>query len=157
MRLLHETERVLPVSKSQSIVIKVRDNIVKRLDQLLNQALTNSHKKVKTLREQLLKIKDYITTCIFYTVVPAENNFCEQSIRNVKVKLKISTNLRSMKGAENYAIISSIIDAEVLQNKSVWDALKNPAILCNWDRRIITLFFIFVHIIGVTKIWYLYA
>lgn len=101
LKLKKILKQIIEVSKPESIVIKVRDNIVKRLDQLLNQALTNSHKKVKALREQLHKIKDYITTCLFYADVPTDNNFCEQSIRNVKVKIKISTNLRSMQGAEN--------------------------------------------------------
>ena len=91
--------------------------------------MTKSHEKVKTLRVKLLKIKDYITTCLYYPDVPAENNFCERSIRNVKLKLKVSTNLRSMQGAENYAIIRSIIDTSILQGKNVWTALQNPNIL----------------------------
>ena len=122
-------KEIIELSKPESIKIKVRDNIVKRLDQILNQALTKSHEKVKTLRVKLLKIKDYITTCLYYPDVPAENNFCERSIRNVKLKLKVSTNLRSMQGAENYAIIRSIIDTSILQGKNVWNALQNPYIL----------------------------
>jgi len=122
-------KEIVKLSKPESIKIKARDNIVKRLDQILNQALTKSHEKVKTLRVKLLKIKDYITTCLYYPDVPAENNFCERSIRNVKLKLKVSTNLRSMQGAESYAIIRSIIDTSILQGKNVWTALQNPYIL----------------------------
>ena len=129
LRLKKVFKEIIKLSKPESIQIKARDNIVQRLDQLLNQALTTSHKKVKTFCGQLLKIKDYITTCLYYPDVPAENNFCERSIRNVKLKLKVSTNLRSMQGAESYAIIRSIIDTSILQGKNVWTALQNPSIL----------------------------
>lgn len=119
-------KEIIRLSKETHIIISERDRIVSRLDGLLHQALTKSHSLVKKFCKQLLKIKDYITTCLFYPGVPAHNNDLESAIRNVKLKQKVSTNIRSMSGAENYAIIRSIIDTAILQGKSVWEALKNP-------------------------------
>ena len=102
--------------------------IENKLNQLLHQKLLNSHEKVITFRDQLKKLKSYITTCLKHVNVPAHNNAAERSIRNVKLKMKISTNFRSTTGAENYAIIRSIIDTAIAKNISVFDALKNPCV-----------------------------
>lgn len=122
-------KEIIELGKKNTICLKQRDEIVKRLDEVLHQALTTSHSSVKKLQKQLLKVKDYITTCLYNPNVPAENNYSERAIRNVKIKQKISTNLRSMKGAESYAIIRSIIDSAILQGKNIWEILINPKLI----------------------------
>ncbi len=129
LKLKKILKEIIRLSKGSHIIISERDRIVCRLDGLLHQALTKSHSLVKKFCKQLLKIKDYITTCLFYADVPADNNGLERAIRNVKLKQKVSTNIRSMSGAENYAILRSIIDTAILQRKPVWDTLKNPQLL----------------------------
>jgi len=45
-----------------------------------------------------------------------DNNASERAIRNVKVKQKISGQFRSWAGAENFAILHSVIDTAIKNN-----------------------------------------
>ncbi|MFZ1704657.1 MAG: transposase, partial [Saprospiraceae bacterium] len=57
--------------------------------------------------------------------VPPDNNFSEQAIRNVKVKLKVSGQFRSEQGADYYAILRSIIDTTIKRKANVLQVLAN--------------------------------
>ena len=94
-------------------------SIEDKLATLLENQLLKSHDKIITFRHQLKKQRKYLTTCLRYHDVPAHNNQAERSIRNVKLKTKISTNFRSEEGAKNYAVIRSIIDSAIAKGLNV--------------------------------------
>jgi hypothetical protein len=51
--------------------------------------------------------------------VPPDNNGAERAIRNFKTKLKISGLFRSDEGAERFAVIRSIIDTTIKNNRKM--------------------------------------
>jgi len=52
-----------------------------------------------------------------------DNNGSEQTIRNVKIKTKISGHFRSERGAARFAILRSVIDTTIKNTKNVFEAL----------------------------------
>lgn len=126
--LLHDIIRYKKMSHIEKRWIK---EIESRLDQLMSQALTKSQDGVRKFQQQIKKVRQYITTCLYHTDVPAHNNSLEQSIRNIKLKIKNCTNFRSQQGAQNYAVIRSVIDSAILQGIPVMDVMKNPDLILN--------------------------
>ena len=118
-------------SKGEKITKRTITSIEDKLATLLENQLLKSHDKIITFRHQLKKQRKYLTTCLRYHDVPAHNNQAERSIRNVKLKTKISTNFRSEEGAKNYAVIRSIIDSAIAKGLNVFDVLRNPNLLFN--------------------------
>ncbi len=57
------------------------------------------------------------------------NNMSEQALRSTKVKMRFSSLFRTFDGAQDYAILRSIIDTAILQGKHPFDALVKPAIV----------------------------
>ena len=105
--------------------------IQQKLDALLSAPLSTSHTKIKTLQKQLCKCRESITTCLYQRKVPPHNNSSEQGIRNIKVKQKVSTHFRTMKGAQDYAIIRSIVDSAAKMGIHPLKAIQNPQLLFN--------------------------
>jgi transposase len=95
--------------------IKIEDG----LDKLLNQPIYKSCNKILTLQKYLNKHRSNILLFLYHPKVPADNNGSERSIRNVKVKQKISGQFKSDKGAEIYAINRSVIDTIIKSNQNV--------------------------------------
>jgi len=122
-------QEIIELRKGKKICNLKKQDIEFRLETHLNSDEDQAYKKVQTLKKQLAKIRRYITTTLYHPGVPAHNNSCEQSIRNVKLKTKISTNFRSYKGAQNYAIIRSVIDSDISQGKDVLEVIKNPYLI----------------------------
>ncbi|MBK9151382.1 MAG: transposase [Saprospiraceae bacterium] len=86
--------------------------------------------KIKTLQENLKSNQRAITTCLYQRYVPPTNNGTEQSVRKMKIKMKVAGCFRSEKGAEAYAVIQSIIDTAIKQNIKPLLAIQNPDIIC---------------------------
>ena len=95
--------------------IKIEDS----LDKLLNQPIDKSCNKIITLQKYLNKHRGNILLFLYHPKVPADNNGSERSIRNVKVKQKISGQFKSDKGAEIYAINRSVIDTIIKSKQNV--------------------------------------
>jgi transposase len=102
-------------------------------EQLLSQQaeLIELKTLVIKLREQafinrLRKLRQSIFTFLIYPNVPPDNNGSERSIRNVKVKTKVSGLFRNSegKGAERFARIRSVIDTTIKNWQDVFCALK---------------------------------
>lgn len=89
---------------------------------------TLPHKAV-VLKERLKKYTTSLTTCLRNRMVPPTNNWSERALRSTKVKLRVSSQFRTMDGAQDFAILRSIIDSAILQGKHPFDALTNPQIL----------------------------
>ena len=109
---------------------KVRDLLEHQLDILLKQKLPDKLKKAKTLQKKLLKIREHILVFLHVPNVPPDNNGSERAIRNIKVKMKVSGQFKSASGAHSFAIIRSVIDTAIKQQKNVFQVLKNIANLC---------------------------
>jgi len=81
-------------------------------------------KKEKTLQKRIIKHKDKILTFMRYKNVPPNNNTSEQAIRQSKIKMKISGGFRSQSGADNYAILLSIIETCRKQKMDVLESIR---------------------------------
>lgn len=88
----------------------------KRLDELLQEPLSQNFPIAVSLQDRLKKYKNHIFTFLYYASVPPDNNGSERAIRNIKVKQKISGQFKSINGAENFAIIRSVIDTSIKNN-----------------------------------------
>ncbi len=84
-----------------------------RLTKLLEEPIDPKYPIAISLQKRLVKYRQHIFTFLYYHQVPPDNNGSEQAIRNVKVKQKISNQFKSFKGAENFAILRSIIDTAI--------------------------------------------
>jgi transposase len=95
----------------------------RNFSQLLKIDQSNAPGKIAPLWRRMIKHSDKIFTFLYYHDVPADNNASERAIRNVKVKQKISGQFKSATGAQQYAILRSIIDTAGKQHKNVHDVL----------------------------------
>ncbi len=55
--------------------------------------------------------------------IPPDNNGSERAIRNVKVKLKVSGQFKTLQAAEDYASLRSIVDTSRKRGVNEFDAL----------------------------------
>ena len=103
-----------------------RVNLKKEYDKsLYNLLLATSIKKSETHKQikSFTKAKDKIFTFLLDENIPPDNNGSERSIRNIKVKQKVSGQFKSLDGAENYATLRSIIDTSKKRLINQFDAL----------------------------------
>ncbi|MDR1023047.1 MAG: transposase [Prevotellaceae bacterium] len=87
------------------------------------------HQKEQAFINRLQKHRQSVLTFLIYPNVPPDNNASERAIRNVKVKMKVSTLLRNAlgKGADRFARIRSIIDTTIKNGQDVFGALISVA------------------------------
>jgi len=95
----------------------------RRLDRLLNSKRPSNHKEAIRFQKRLIKRKEYIFPFLHYHFVPPDNNGSERAIRNIKVKMKVSGQFRSEKGAQSFAIIRSVIDTCIKRGKNVMESM----------------------------------
>ncbi len=118
------------------VAMKLKDNfgesdfsqMFKRLKQkaheLIHQDLKVANKKLQAFKRRMIKYEDYLFKFLEYPEVPYDNNGSERSIRNVKVKQKVSTQFRSSRGAQNFAILRSVIDTTIKNDQNVLQSLN---------------------------------
>lgn len=94
------------------------------LNKLLEVKDIPRHKKIKAFIKRLRKHKNCVLTFLEIEDVPFDNNASERAIRNIKVKTKISGCFRTLKGAERFAKIRSVIDTTIKNSQNVLEALK---------------------------------
>lgn len=96
-----------------------------RLIKLLDRNMSKAPGKIPALWKRLKKHKEKVFLFLQYPdrEVPPENNASERSIRNVKVKVKVSGQFKSGDGAQDYAAARSVIDTAIKQSKNVHDEL----------------------------------
>lgn len=97
------------------------------LSSLLETDTSGMYKKESAFVKRLLKNRDSIFTFLYYKQVPPDNNGSERSIRNLKVKMKVSNQFKSYEFAQHYAVIRSVIDTTIKNSMNVFDALVNLA------------------------------
>jgi transposase len=98
----------------------------RELDELPAADISGFHRKEQAFINRLKKHRQSIFTFLIYPNVPPDNNGSERTIRNVKVKTKVSGQFRNPegKGADRFARIRSIIDTAIKNEQDVFFALK---------------------------------
>ncbi len=81
---------------------------------------SETHKQIKSLT----KARDKIFTFLLHPNIPPDNNGSERAIRNVKVKLKVSGQFKTVQGAEDYAALRSIVDTSRKRGLNEFDSLR---------------------------------
>jgi transposase len=104
-----------------------RQSIEEQLNALLENQPTETDKGLLPFFKRLVKHRKSIFTFLYHHDVPPDNNASERSIRNVKVKQKVSGQFKSISGAESFAIIRSVIDTLIKRNLNIFDALYQLA------------------------------
>ena len=102
--------------------------IKKRLDRLLRYE-TKQGTDLQKLQNRLNNYREYITTCIENFNVPPDNNGTERALRNVKVKMKVSGQFKSIDGAQVFAVLRSIVDTGIKNSINPIDAIRNPDLI----------------------------
>jgi len=103
------------------------EELEKRMDEFLEYAIPERNKKSITLRNRLRKQRESIFLFLYYMEVPPDNNGSERAIRNIKVKQKISGQFKSEEGAQNFAVIRSVIDTAIKSGERILDCLTKTA------------------------------
>ena len=101
-----------------------RTEFEQRLDNLLREPINKKHPIAVSLQNRLIKYRQHILTFLYYHQVPPDNNGSERAIRNVKVKQKISGQFKSVTGAESFAILRSVIDTAIKNNRNPLQSLS---------------------------------
>jgi len=99
-------------------------HLEKELEELLSEPLDPKHKEMIAFQKRITKYRDHVFTFLYHPDVPPDNNGSERAIRNVKVKQKISGQFKILSAAENFAILRSIIDTAIKNNRNVVEALN---------------------------------
>ena len=108
------------MSLPQRVILK--QHYEESLDALLHRPViekSETHKQIKSLT----KARDKIFTFLLHPDIPPDNNGSERAIRNVKVKLKVSGQFKTLQGAQDYANLRSIIDTSRKRGLNEFDAL----------------------------------
>ena len=79
--------------------------------------------KTKTFFGQIIRLRDALFTFLYHAEVPPDNNGSERAIRLIKIKTKISGQFKSM--YQEFAILRSVIDTAVKNNKEVFQEIRN--------------------------------
>lgn len=127
--LKSKLEQIIQLTKEEAIAPKTIQRIESELLSILKRVRGRAHEKVEVFRDRLYKRISYITTCLRNRLVPPTNNMSERALRSTKVKMRVSSLFRTFHGAQDYAILRSIIDTAILQGKHPFDALVRPEIV----------------------------
>jgi transposase len=93
-----------------------------KLDDLLLQEIPNqTAPKTFTMKKSMTKWRDALFPFLYDPLVSFDNNASERSIRNLKVKLKVSGQFKSAQ--EEYCILRSVIDTTIKNGQSVFEAI----------------------------------
>ena len=102
--------------------------IENQLDVLIAQTIPAPNaKKTMSLKRSMAKYRLFIFPFLYDPLVPYDNNASERSIRNIKVKLKVSGQFKT--GQEHYCILRSIIDTTIKNGQSVFHAVAAIALM----------------------------
>ena len=131
LNLKAKLEQILTLTQEPMLPTHRVERIEAELISILKRVRGKAHHKVIVFRNRLYKLYSYLTTCLHNRLVPPTNNMSERALRSTKVKMRVSSLFRTAQGAQDYAIIRSVIDSAILQGKNPFDALLQPQILLN--------------------------
>jgi transposase len=103
----------------------LRKKIIRQYEQQLETFLQTSlkNKEAITLQKRIRKHKNAILFFLSDPDLPFHNNDSEKSIRQAKVKQKVSGCFRSNSGAERYAILLSVIETSKKHGRNILDTI----------------------------------
>lgn len=96
--------------------------INRQVDLLLKTSLNG---KVATFSNRIKKKRDSLFRFLDDPSIPPDNNASERAIRNVKVKTKVSGMFKTDIGADQFAVIRSVIDTFIKRKQPVMKSLFN--------------------------------
>jgi transposase len=129
--LKSKLEQIIQLTRKEALSKNLIQRIEGELLSILKRVRGRAHEKVEVFRDRLYKLRAFITTCLRNPLVPPTNNMSERALRSTKVKMRVSSLFRTIAGAQDYAILRSIIDSAILQGKHPFDALVRPSIVVN--------------------------
>jgi transposase len=98
------------------------------MDKLLEVVIDKEkYKKMVPFVKRLIKNRNYLFNYLYHPMVPSDNNASERSIRNVKIKHKVSGQFKSIEGAHAFVVIRSVIDTIIKRNKNIFECLSLTA------------------------------
>ena len=95
-----------------------------KLDSLLKLNVSNLGKKFNTLKNGLVKCRDYIFNFLEDPMIPSDNNASERGIRKLKIKLKNSCTFRSDFGADAFLELHSVVETAKKHNQTPFNAIQ---------------------------------
>ena len=102
------------------------NDIETRLDKLLAEILEKKDSpKTLTFLKQINKHRNSLFPFLYDKDVEPDNNRSERSMRNYKVKLKISGQFKT--GQDAFAILRSLVDTFIKNDLSVLESLQTIA------------------------------
>ncbi len=110
------------IIKVSNVLSLFKQEYEESFDYLLNRPVTEkseTHKQIKSLT----KAREKIFTFLLHPGIPPDNNGSERAIRNIKVKLKVSGQFKTLQGAQDYASLGSIIDTSRKRGLNEFDSL----------------------------------
>ena len=81
--------------------------------------------KFEAFKWRMLKRRDSLLRFLDDPTIPADNNGSERAIRNIKVKGKVSGMFKTEIGAQQFAVIRSVIDTLIKRDQPVLKSLFN--------------------------------
>jgi len=99
------------------------NNLNRQVDHLISKQ--NLKGKVATFCNRIRKRRDSLFRFLEDPTIPPDNNASERAIRNVKVKTKVSGMFKSEIGADQFAVIRSVIDTFIKRRQPVMKSLLN--------------------------------
>jgi len=101
-----------------------RKAIEQRMDNLLEIPIDKENKELVTFSKRLIKYRQSLFVFLYHQKVPPDNNASERAIRNVKVKQKVSGQFKSLRGAQNFVKIRSVVDSLSKQSLEILPNLR---------------------------------
>ena len=95
-----------------------------KLDSLLKLNVSNLGKKFNTLKNGLIKCRDYIFNFLEDPMIPSDNNASERGIRKLKIKLKNSCTFRSDFGADAFLELHSVVETAKKHNQTPFNVIQ---------------------------------
>ncbi len=91
-------------------------------DYLLGRPVVPRSETAKQINS-LTKAREKIFTFLEHPDIPPDNNGSERAIRNIKVKLKVSGQFKTLQGAQDYANLRSIVDTSRKRGLNEFESL----------------------------------
>lgn len=129
IKFKHKLKQALSLLKKIKLNPKICYELkIKKLNQQVDSLLNlEYHKKnkVATFIKRIKKRRDSLFRFLDDPSIPPDNNASERAIRNVKVKTKVSGMFKTAIGADQFAVIRSVIDTLSKRKQPVMKSLIN--------------------------------
>jgi len=110
--------KALVLRKTDNITKATVEEVFKSFKVLLNEPINPAFEELTPFRKRMVKYSAFVFNFLLYKDVPPDNNGSERAIRNFKIKLKVSGFFKSFGGAETFAMLRSVIDSAIKNNKN---------------------------------------